>query len=328
MKIMDLLDDVFFESVEISLVLAQISPALAQRKSPETGSLSPISPFSPTPPVIPVKSEKENDPGRMWAPNNPFVCECGFSTGWLRDGKPLCPACDGKPPAGMPQAPRLNDVDQGIPSTGACLICGVSLDQDGGDCWHKAFHMGVQKPSPQTEPISCFSCGHYDGKGAAWPGMCRYFETIGQAAKEIDFNVIDPVTGCRCYSPRSFTPELVSTIKRQRLHGDDPGYILFGSSTMQISTKQVERISPSAAAWLKENKVQLRRHGWTMAELYRRNISPGIAFSPIWEKPFLKATLLDSGAIEFEFIDGGKDCINKAYPMPQRQTKSKEKNIL
>lgn len=36
------------------------------------------------------------DPGRTWAPNNPFVCRCGFSTGWLRDGKPLCPMCDGK----------------------------------------------------------------------------------------------------------------------------------------------------------------------------------------------------------------------------------------
>jgi len=52
MKIMDLLDDVFSESVEISPVLARISPALAQRKSPETGHLSPISPFSPTPTII------------------------------------------------------------------------------------------------------------------------------------------------------------------------------------------------------------------------------------------------------------------------------------
>lgn len=39
-----------------------------------------------------------SDPGRMWAAGNPFTCGCGFSTGWLRDGKPLCPACDGKRP--------------------------------------------------------------------------------------------------------------------------------------------------------------------------------------------------------------------------------------
>jgi hypothetical protein len=155
-----------------------------------------------TPEIDPPRTlQKEVDPGRTWEPGNPFVCDRGFSTGWLRDGKPLCPACDGKHPA-------LND---------------------------------------------------------------------------------------------------------------EPAAVLPGTRA---------NISPVALSWLAENKVQLRRHGWTMAELYRRNISPGIAFSPIWEKPFLKATLLDSGAIEFEFIDGGKDCINKAYPMPQRQTKSKEKNIL
>jgi hypothetical protein len=155
MKIMDLLDDVFFESVEISPVLAQISPALAQRKSPETGNLSPVSPvspFSPTPPVIPVKSEKENDPGRTWAPGNPFVCDRGFSTGWLRDGKPLCPACDGKHPAGIPEAAKMNSDNQGRPSTGPCLICGVPLDQDGGDCWHLAFHLG-ECASPKLDPL-------------------------------------------------------------------------------------------------------------------------------------------------------------------------------
>jgi len=90
----------------------------------------------------------QKDPGRTWAPNNPFVCECGFKTGWLRDGKPLCPACDGKPPAGMPEGPRLNDVDPGIPSTGPCLICGVPLDQDGAECWHRAFHLRTTTPAP------------------------------------------------------------------------------------------------------------------------------------------------------------------------------------
>jgi len=85
-------------------------------------------------------------------------------------------------------------------------------------------------------------------------------------------------------------------------------------------------ISPVALAWLAENKVQLRRHGWSCCELYRRNISPGIAFSPMWTKSFLKVTLLESNAIEFEFVDGGKDCINKAYPMPQRKPKYQRRN--
>jgi hypothetical protein len=236
MKIMDLLDDVFFESVEISPVLAQISPALAHRKSPETGHLSPISPFSPTPTVIPIESGEEKD-----------------ST---------------PPPASL-----------------------------------------------QTEPVSCFSCAHYDGKGAAWPGMCRYFETIGQAAKEIDFNVIDPVTGCKCYMARAFTPELVSSITRQRLHGDDPGYVLLDSSKKEIRAKQVERISIVAAAWLNENKVQLRLHDWTMAELYRRNLSRGIAWSPVWSMFGLTITIEGTGCICFEYsTTTGQKIRQTAFP--------------
>ncbi|MBV5341768.1 MAG: hypothetical protein J0665_19815 [Deltaproteobacteria bacterium] len=100
------------------------------------------------------------DPGRTWKPNNPFVCECGFKTGWLRDGKPLCPACDGKHPASMPEGARLNDNNQGIPSTGPCLICGVPLDQDGRDCWHRAFHMQTVKPQPEATapPLKSEGC--------------------------------------------------------------------------------------------------------------------------------------------------------------------------
>jgi hypothetical protein len=76
-----------------------------------------------------------------------------------------------------------------------------------------------------AEPVSCFSCGHYDGRGSAWPGMCRYYETLGQEAKEIDFDKVDVSHGCKCYTARRLTPELVSSIKRQKLHGDDPGYV-------------------------------------------------------------------------------------------------------
>ena len=56
---MDLLDDLFSESADISPTLAPISPALAQRKIPETGHLIPFSPFSPTPTVFPLNPKPE-----------------------------------------------------------------------------------------------------------------------------------------------------------------------------------------------------------------------------------------------------------------------------
>ena len=83
---------------------------------------------------------------------------------------------------------------------------------------------------PQIEPVSCFSCSYYDGKGAAWPGMCRYFETIRQTAKEIDFNVVDPIHGCGCFKPSHV--EMLSLVaiatsnNRRSLCGDDQGWIL------------------------------------------------------------------------------------------------------
>ncbi|MBV5306442.1 MAG: hypothetical protein J0652_07100 [Desulfobulbaceae bacterium] len=80
-------------------------------------------------------------------------------------------------------------------------------------------------------------------------------------------------------------------------------------------------VSPAAVAWLQDHRQDLKEAGWPASQLWRRNKSKGIAWSPMWTKSFLKVTLLDSGAIEFEFVDGGKDCINKAYPMPQRPTK-------
>ena len=48
------------------------------------------------PPLNRNDKETHSALGRTWKPGNPFVCECGFSTGWLRDGKVLCPMCDGK----------------------------------------------------------------------------------------------------------------------------------------------------------------------------------------------------------------------------------------
>jgi len=55
--------------------------------------------------------------------------------------------------AALSSARQHNPVDPVRPSTGPCLICGVPLDQDGGECWHRAFHMGVVKPQKQIESM-------------------------------------------------------------------------------------------------------------------------------------------------------------------------------
>jgi len=152
-----------------------------------------------------------------------------------------------------------------------CLLCGVQLDQDGGDCWHRAFHLGEESPK--------VDCPNPPPK-------------IGTATS---------------------SPESEKATAGPRRDDQAPG----------ILPQARERINVVAVTWLRENRQELKRHGWTMRELYRRNISPGILFSPIWEKPFLKTTLLDHGDIEFEFVDAGRDCINLARPMPQREIKSR-----
>jgi len=157
-----------------------------------------------------------------------------------------------------------------------CLLCGLPLDQDGGDCWHRAFHVGDDSPT-----LGCHDQPPKVGAATSSP--------ISEKA----------AAGPRC---------------------DD-----------QVKTIQPhvrEQINVVAVTWLRENRQGLKAAGWSCRELYRRNISPGILFSPIWEKPFLKTTLLDHGDIEFEFVDAGRDCINVARPMPQRKIKSKRKNKL
>jgi len=184
-------------------------------------------------------------------------------------------------------------------------------------------HRCHERDRPNSEPVSCFSCGHYDGAGAFWPGLCRYFETIGQEAKEIDFNVVDVVHGCKCYTARPM-PKVVHSVERQRLKGDDPEWIRGDgevySESLKLSRppyspKQGGRISPVALEWLQEHRQALRQTGWTGRELYRRNKSKGIAWCDQWNKPFFKAYLHDDGVIEFEFVDGGRDVILTARPL-------------
>ncbi len=135
------------------------------------------------------------DPGRTWAPENPFVCECGFPTGWLRDGKPLCPECDGK-----------------------------------------------QKPGPKTQT----RIGH----------------------------------------PRA-------------------------------------QISPVALSWLAKNKFHLKAAGWTMAELYRRNLSKGIAWVGAWDMPGLTVTIETGGCISFYFLTAtGQKIKQTAWPKKHQRKRS------
>lgn len=167
---------------------------------------------------------------------------------------------------------------------------------------------------------SCWACSHYDGSGASWPGLCRYFETIGQEAKEIDFNKVDPVTGCNCFTPMPAErrAENLEALNLPELpSGDDPDWITPAMYLKPTTRGKGIRRKPSPVAleWLQENRTALKEAGWTMRELYRRNKVEGICWSGVWGKPFFKAYLHDDGVIEFEFVDGGRDVIQTARPL-------------
>jgi hypothetical protein len=188
---------------------------------------------------------------------------------------------------------------------------------------------------------SCFSCKSYNGKGSSWPGMCRYPENIGQAALEIDWNVVDPARGCGCYEPdvqriaardkdtdfrhsHSWNQEATggpsSNDKPEALPTPCREYITKGVTKrypLEDSPKLGSRISPVALSWLAENRVQLKAAGWTGRELYRRNKSKGIAWCSLWDQPFLKVFLHDNGVMQFECVIAGKDIIQTARPMKQ-----------
>lgn len=172
----------------------------------------------------------------------------------------------------------------------------------------------------KSETPSCFTCAHYDGKGASWPGMCCYPQNLGRVALEIDWNVVDPAHGCGCYNPdvaritardKEFD-ERVAQERNQCLDG--PSHDDRAEAQHPLNR---ESISPVALTWLLEHRQQLKTAGWTVAEIYRRNKSRGIAWCGLWEQPFLKVTLLESGVIEFEAVISGKDIVQTARPMKQ-----------
>ena len=93
----------------------------------------------------------------------------------------------------------------------------------------------------------------------------------------------------------------------------------FLPATRGKDTKQ--KPSPVALEWLQDHREALKAAGWPPSQLYRRNKSPGICWSPVWERPFFKAYVHDDGVIEMECVIAGRDCIQTARPMPQRQAR-------
>jgi len=169
---------------------------------------------------------------------------------------------------------------------------------------------------------SCFSCKSYDGRGSSWPGLCRFPESIGRVALEIDWNVVDPVHGCGCYHPDA---------KRIAARDKKPDFCFNdswgekSSGSPSCDDKPVvrpipcrEKISPVALSWLREQRQALKAAGWTMRELCRRNRGKGLAWAGIWDIADMTATLQE-GMIVIDFRDGGKVVRQTARPMPQRK---------
>jgi hypothetical protein len=199
----------------------------------------------------------------------------------------------------------------------------------------------------KDQGLSCFSCKSYDGKGSSWPGMCRYPETIGRVALEIDWNVVDPVHGCGCYEPdikkieardkepdlrlsRSWSQEAMSAPssndKPEALPTPCREYITKGVTKrypLEDSPKLGNRISPVALSWLAENRKALQCNCWTMAELYRRNKSRGIAWVSLWDQPGLDVVIESSGAISFHFLTAtGQKIRQTAWPKKHQRKRS------
>lgn len=107
------------------------------------------------------------------------------------------------------------------------------------------------------------------------------------------------------------------------LRGDGPEWITpamcMSPATRGRDTRK--RPSPVALSWLQDHRQALKAAGWPASQLWRRNKERGICWAGIWDKPFFKAYLHDDGVIEFEFIDGGRECRQTARPMPQRQAR-------
>jgi len=75
------------------------------------------------------------------------------------------------------------------------------------------------------------------------------------------------------------------------------------------------RISPVALKWLRENRQALQCNGWTMAGLYRRNKSRGIAWVASWDQSGLSVAIESGGVISFHFLTAtGQKIKQTAWP--------------
>jgi hypothetical protein len=158
---------------------------------------------------------------------------------------------------------------------------------------------------------SCFSCKSYDGIGSSWPGLCRYPESMGRVALELDWNIVDIVNGCGCYQPDA---------KRITARDKEPDFCfdktpfegVAGCEPVKKKTSRVF-ISPVAVEWLREHRQALKAAGWTMRELYRRNRSRGLAWARVWDKMGMTATL-QGEVITITFDDNGRTIKQTARP--------------
>ena len=85
-------------------------------------------------------------------------------------------------------------------------------------------------------------------------------------------------------------------------------------------TEQQRRYFQEAWPWIKGNKAQLLKSGWTMATLVGRSKFKwpygrwGLAWLPVWTRDRLQVTISDKGAIVFTFHYCGKTVQQTANP--------------
>jgi hypothetical protein len=143
--------------------------------------------------------------------------------------------------------------------------------------------------------------------------VCRWHSRLKQHKTEI-INLLSRKTGGEVESARPLpkeyrincpSPETISPVKR--VQGNQ-------------LTEEHQAYFMAAWPWIKENRTQLVRAGWTMAELLRRAkyrwpLGPwGLAWLPIWSKPGLVVELGTKGEIVFTYHSGGRTIRQTAWP--------------
>ncbi len=197
-------------------------------------------------------------------------------------------------------------------------LAAVTHPGEEGNPWDWLRPISEGKPcyAGRGQGPSCFSCQSYDGKGASWPGLCRFPESIGRVVLELDWNIVDIVNGCGCYE---------TDVKRIAIRDAEPDFCFDDSPFEESGSPSCdqqpvtahpscrEKISPVALKWLREHHQELKAAGWTMRELYRRNRSRGLAWARVWDKAGMVATMRE-GVLAIEFQDGGKVVRQTARP--------------